>query len=455
MTDLLLTHGYFLARDPHERELMRPFPPLGLQYLVAWLRRETDLGVEWWDTTFATGPEDFDDVLAATDPRVVGVYGHTVTRPVTRELVARCAGRRVVAGGPDPVQYLDEYFAMGVEVVVVGEGELTLQALMEHLRANGWRWDVERLRDIDGIAFRVGDEVVRTRPRALIRPLDRLPWPHRDRRDLDAYFATWRARHGETAMSLSTSRGCPYHCTWCSKQVYGDTFRRRDPDLVIDEVLHVRERFAPDQVWFVDDMFTLNRTWVHRFCARMVERGAVTPFYVIGRPDTLDAAMAEALRKAGCYRLYLSAESGAQHVLDAMRKETTVAEVERAGAVLRAAGIELGVFVMLGYPGEERVDVHATRAMIRRLDPAVTLLSVAHPMKGTAFHDAVADRVNGVDGGRLTFEMRHGPRFYDAAQRLIWAELGARRALRERRPREFVRHAARWPLWRAAVEVLP
>lgn len=454
MRDLLLTHAYFLARDPHEHQLMRPFPPLGLQALVAWTR-QAGFDVVWWDATFAEGPAAFDAVIDEADPRVVGFYGHTVTRPAARELVARCAGRRVIAGGPDPVQYLDEYFDMGVEVVVVGEGELTVQALLEHLRANGWRWDPERLREIDGIAFRVGAEVVRTRPRALIRPLDRLPWPHRDRRDLDAYFQAWRLRHGETAMSLYTSRGCPFHCTWCSKQVYGDTYRRRDPDRVIDEVVHLREAYAPDQLWFVDDLFTLNRTWVHRFCARMVERGAVTPFYGIARPDTLDAPMAEALKKAGCTRLYLSAESGAQHVLDAMRKDTTVEDIENAGRVLRGAGIELGIFVMLGYPGEERVDVHATRAMVRRLDPEVTLLSVAHPMKGTTFHDAVAERITGVDGGRLTFEMRHGPRFYDAAQRLIWAEQGARRAWRERRPREFVRNAARWPVWRAAVEWLP
>ncbi|MFZ5475883.1 MAG: B12-binding domain-containing radical SAM protein, partial [Myxococcota bacterium] len=189
MLDLLLTHGYFLARDPHERTLMRPFPPLGLQYLVGSLREA--FAVDWWDATFRT-PEEFAGALRDADPRVVGFYGHTITRPTTRSLVAQCAGRRVIAGGPDPVQYLDAYFDMGVEVVVIGEGERTLAELMAHLRANGWRWG-SGLEDIDGIAFRREGKVVRTKPRALIRPLDSLPWPHRDRRDLDAYFAAWRA----------------------------------------------------------------------------------------------------------------------------------------------------------------------------------------------------------------------------------------------------------------------
>ncbi len=452
MLDLLLTHAYFLAGDPHEAQIMRPFPPLGLQYLVSYLRREGFAATDWWDATFQR-PDAFADVLSDARPRVVGFYGHTITRPTAAGMIARCVAedRRVLAGGPDPVQYVDEYLNMGVDVIVVGEGELTTAALMGHLRQNGWRWDWSTLGDIDGIVFRAPDgSIVRTKPRALVKKLDTLPWPHRERRDLDVYFSAWRARHGETAMSLTTSRGCPYHCTWCSKQVYGDTFRRRDPDAVIDELLYVRERFAPDQVWFVDDMFTINRAWVHRFCERVVARGAVTPFYLIGRPESLDAEMVSALRRAGLYRMYLSAESGADHVLDAMRKETSVAQIEQGARLLRSAGVELGVFVMLGYPGEEKPDILATRDMLRRLDPEVTLLSVAHPMKGTAFYDAVADRITGADGGRLTFEMRHSPQLYEYAQRLIWADQGLRRALRARSPGDIVRNVLRWPMYRAA-----
>ncbi|MDP2306561.1 MAG: radical SAM protein [Pseudomonadota bacterium] len=457
MLDLLLTHAYFLAGDPHEAQIMRPFPPLGLQYLVAHLRQNEFPATDWWDATFHPGPGAFAGVLADADPRVLGFYGHTITRPITRGMVALAVqqGRRVVAGGPDPSQYLDAYFDMGVEVVVIGEGEITLAALMAHLRANGWAWEWDTLVNVDGIAFRAPDgAVVRTAARALIKKLDTLLWPHRERRDLDAYFGAWRARHGETAMSLTTSRGCPYHCTWCSKQVYGDTFRRRDPDAVIDELLYVKERFEPDQVWFVDDMFTINRAWVHRFCDRVVARGAVTPFYLIGRPETLDAPMVDALRRAGCYRMYLSAESGAQHVLDAMRKETTVVDIERGGALLRGAGIEIGVFVMIGYPGEEKPDILATRDMLRRLDPAVTLLSVAHPMKGTQFYDQVQDRVTGEHGGRLTFEMRYSPRLYEMAQRMIWADLGLRKAIKDGSPREILRNAMRWPVYRAAFAAL-
>ena len=438
--DLLLTHAYFLVDDPHEQELCRPFAPLGIQYLVAWLRRAGFPAVDWFDCTFRDGPQDLFRHVADADPRVVGLYGHTVTRPVARGIVARLReeGRRVVAGGPDPAQYIDEYLDMGVEVLVLGEGEQTLTELMEHLSGNGWRWRWETLDRIPGLAFRdPTGRLVQTPPRALIRPLERIPWPHRDRRDLAAYLETWRVRHGETALSMITSRGCPFHCSWCSKQVYGDSYRRRDVDDVIDEMAWLKETFAPDQIWFADDLFTINRRWVHRFCQRVVQRGLQTPFYLIGRPGSLDPAMCDALRRAGCYRMYLSAESGAQHVLDAMHKDGSVEQIDHGARLLRAHGIQVGVFVMLGYPGETAADVSATMAMLHRVQPEVTLLSVAHPMKGTAFYDQVSDRIERppgwerANGGRLAFRMDLPRRYYEYAQRWIHAEGALVRRLRQ------------------------
>ncbi len=461
--DLLLFHAYYLAHDPHEQEIMRPFPPLGIQYLFSWLHRAGFPAVDWLDSTFTAGPEVFYDTCAARDPQVVGLYGHTITRPLASEMVARCRadGRRVIAGGPDPVQYMETYFAAGVEVIVIGEGEHTIAALLAHLKANRWQWRLDQLRAIDGIAFVEDGVIVRTAPRRLIRPIDQIPWPERRRADLDHYFDIWRERHGETALSMVTSRGCPYHCTWCSKQVYGDTFRRRSVGDVIDELLHLRERYDPDQIWFADDLFTINRAWVSRFCKEMIRRRAQLPFYVIGRPETLTPRMCTELRSAGCYRMYISAESGAQHVLDAMRKEDTVEDILRAGQLLRRAGIELGVFVMIGYPGERRQDLDATLSMIHTLDPDVTLLSLAHPMKGTAFYDAVSDRLETpagweqANGGRLAFRMDHSRAFYDMAQRRMWSELGLVQKLRRGEyDRELASLAVKTPLLWAASRVL-
>lgn len=462
--DLLLFHAYFLANDPHEQEIMRPFPPLGMQYLVAWLKRAGFPAVDWVDSTFLEGPADFHSRCASYNPRVVGLYGHTVTRPVAKDMIARCReeGRRVIAGGPDPVQYVDAYLDAGVEVIVVGEGEITTTALLSHLRENNWQWDFDALRSVPGVVFRHEGTIIRTAARTLIRPLDQIPWPERRHGDLERYFSVWRERHGETAMSMVTSRGCPYRCSWCSKQVYGDTYRRRSVGDVLDELHDIRTTFDPDQIWFADDLFTLNRTWTERFCKEMVRRRSRIPFYIIARPETLTPRMCNDLAAAGCYRVYVSAESGAQHILDAMNKRDKVEDIYQAGKNLRCAGIELGVFVMIGYPGERREDIDATLQMLHFLNPEVLLLSVAHPMKGTDFYAQVADRIVPAtpeqvvaDGGRLRFEMDYSKRFYDVAQRMIWAETSLVRKLRRGEyDRELTRLAVKVPLYRAATHWL-
>lgn len=454
--DLLLTHAYYIRDDPHEAEIMRPFPPLGLQYLVAYLKGKGMSGVEFVDATFHTGPEEFRTHLKQKKPKVVGLYGHTITRSRSSELLkmAKKDGCRLIAGGPDPVQYVQAYFSLGVEVIVVGEGEETLHELMGHLSQNNWKWDFEGLEVIKGIIFLKDGEIHRTAPRPLIRPIDSLAWPSRERSDLDAYFKAWRDRHGETAMSMVTSRGCPYHCTWCSKQVYGDTFRRRSVKDVIDELLYIKKEYNPDQIWFADDLFTINKSWIHRFCNEMVARKAVTPFYIIGRPETFTEEMCKDLKKAGCFRVYLSAESGAQHILDAMRKEDSVDHIYSATKQLHAVGIEVGFFVMIGYPGERWRDLKATINMLHNLQPEVILLSVAHPMKGTQFYDSVESRLQPErnSGGRMAFDQDYSPRFYELAQRWIWSETRLISQVKKRKIRpETFSLALKAPIYRLGV----
>ncbi len=465
MLDLLLFHAWFLKDDPHEQEIMRPFPPLGPQYVASWLRQQGFHAVRFWDPTFTSGLDAWQQQLNAHRPKVVGLYGHTVTRPVAARMVAmaRRTGARVIAGGPDPTSYLEEYLDAGVEVVVIGEGELTAEALMRHLSERGYVWDFNALRSVPGIAFRVDGEVIRTPPRAQVADLDSLPRPQREREDLEPYFAAWRARHGRTAMSMTTTRGCPYPCTWCSKVVYQDSFRRRRVEEVIDEMVELRTRFQPDDLWFVDDTFTIRRSWVMEFCRRVVERGAVTPFYIIGRVDAVDSEVLAALKSAGCYRIYYSAESGSQKVLDAMRKGFRVEQIREAGRLMAEAGLEMGVFVMLGYPGEDKEDLLQTVKLMREMQPEVVLLSVAHPIRGTAFYEMVKDRLVPLspadlekEGGRLRWESRYPRSFYELAGRMLWNEKEFARLWRQKEwsPR-LLKSALRIPFHRARFALHP
>ncbi|MBC8078064.1 MAG: cobalamin B12-binding domain-containing protein, partial [Chloroflexales bacterium] len=174
--DILLTHGYYLYEDPHELQVMRPYPPLGILYLSSHLKaRGFDVAV--FDTTFSS-PQAFRDYVDRERPSVVGIYTNMMTRTNVLAMLRHCKaqGAMVVLGGPEPVNYADEYLARGADAIVAGEGELTLEALLPHLQKHG----TSGLAAINGIIYRGDDGVAaHTPPQALIGNLNAQPFPDR------------------------------------------------------------------------------------------------------------------------------------------------------------------------------------------------------------------------------------------------------------------------------------
>src|SRR5512133_1714041 len=260
--DLLLTHGYFLDEDAKELQIMRPYAPLGILYLCSHLRAKK-YDVEVYDSTFGS----FDrlrSLLESSKPAVLGVYANLMTRAsVVKVLaVAKNAGWKTVVGGSDPAEYVPEYLDHGADVVVIGEGERTLEELLLAFETGG------SLTDIRGIAFRGANGVVRRTPtRTQIADIDAQPWPARDAIDMTVYLKTWREFHGQASLGIITARGCPYRCNWCSRNVFGNTHRRRNPKLVADEVEFLLSRYSPDAMWMADDVFTMNRGWLVEYAA--------------------------------------------------------------------------------------------------------------------------------------------------------------------------------------------
>src|SRR5581483_1131171 len=122
-------------------------------------------------------------------------------------------------------------------------------------------------------------------------------------------------------------------------------------------------------LWIADDIFGLRPGWIERFATLLSERHAAIPFKCLLRADQVTPAIASALARAQCRTAWIGAESGSQRVLDAMEKGTRVEQIERATALLRADGIQVGFFLQFGYPGETRDDIEQTIAMVRRCRP--------------------------------------------------------------------------------------
>lgn len=413
---LLLTHGYFLSEDPKELEVMRPYPPLGILYISAYLRAR-GFEVEIYDSTFGSRNELF-SLLENGDPGLLGAYGNLITRGNVLDIIerAKACGWRVVAGGPEPANYAEEYLAAGADYVVPGEGEIVLENLLAGDPAPY------------GVIYRdANGAIVRTPPQPHNRDLDSLPWPDRERIDLGRYLSAWRERHGKGSISVITARGCPYRCRWCSHSTYGNTHRRRFVKSVADEVQWVLERYQPEMLWYADDVFTIHHGWILEYAAEMKRRGIQIPFECITRADRMTPRIAEALAELGCFRVWIGSESGSQRILDAMDRGVTVRQVHDAVHILRQQGIQSGMFLMWGYEGEQIEDIEATADHVRACRPDIFLTTISYPIKGTPYFDQVRERLVRIGEWRTSTDRgfriqgRHSRRFFQFADELLRA----------------------------------
>jgi anaerobic magnesium-protoporphyrin IX monomethyl ester cyclase len=434
MADLLLTHGYFMFDDPKELQILKPYAPLGILYLCSHLRAK-GFDVEVFDTTFSTRDALFHH-LRTEKPSVLGVYANLMTRKNVVDIlrVAREAGWRTVVGGPEPGAYAQEYLESGADFVVFGEGELTMEELLQSIQDGS----ADACVNIPGIAFLDGEGILRrTQPRAQIPDLDAQPWPAREAIDIQRYVRTWKDAHGQGSVSFITARGCPYKCRWCSHQVFGMSHRRRNPTLVVDEVEWLLQRYSPDMMWVADDVFTIHHGWIRNYAAEMRRRGLRVPFECISRADRLNEEMLDLLAELGCFRIWIGSESGSQRILDAMDRGVKVEQVQHAIALSRERGIQSGMFLMWGYEGEELSDIDATIEHVKQSNPDIFFTTVAYPIKGTPYYQQTADRVVQVKSWAATSDRelmikgRHSRRFYESADRLLRDEVALSRLGRQ------------------------
>jgi radical SAM superfamily enzyme YgiQ (UPF0313 family) len=431
MRELLLTHGYFLFEDPKERQIMKPYAPLGILYLCSHLR-EQGFNVDVFDTTFSSR-EDLFHFLSTETPSLLGIYANLMTRSNVIEILAfaRAAGWKTVVGGPEPGAYALEYLRAGADFVVSGEGEHTLQELLEALRCSERNFS-----KIAGLSYLDSNgTIVQGAPRAQIANLDQQPWPARQAINIRRYVETWRTHHGSGSVNLITARGCPFRCNWCSHQVYGQSHRRRDPVLVADEVEWLLGEYSPDMVWVSDDVFTINHAWIRTYAAEMKKRGLRIPFECISRADRLNAEMFDLLAELGCFRIWIGSESGSQRILDAMDRGVTVQQVQDAVRMAREHGIQSGMFLMWGYEGEEMEDIEATIRHVSTSNPDIFLTTVSYPIKGTGYYNKVAERLVQLQpwartsDRELSLKGRHSRRFYAHVDSLLRNEVERKRRL--------------------------
>jgi anaerobic magnesium-protoporphyrin IX monomethyl ester cyclase len=268
---------------------------------------------------------------------------------------------------------------------MIGEGEETLIELLGHLSAG------EDTSQMIGLATRHTQLVTR---RPDISNLDKLPFPAWDLILVEKYRVIWLKQHGYFSMNMVTTRGCPFHCNWCAKPIWGQRYHSRSPENVAAEMKWLKETYQPDHIWFADDILGLKPGWLPRFADALHAQGSMIPFKCLSRADLLTRpGEVDALVRAGAQTVWMGAESGSQKILDAMDKGTRVEQIHEAARRLKNADIRVGFFLQFGYPGETREDIERTIQLVRECDPDDIGISVSYPMPGTKFYDAVRDQL--------------------------------------------------------------
>lgn len=452
MTDILFGQSYYLRFDPKLWAAMQPYPPLGTLYAASFMRAQ-GYNVALFDAMLAASPEEWAQALERYCPRYAVIYEDNFNylskmcllnmreAAFTMIQMAQARGCRVIVCGSDATDHAEAYLEVGANYVLLGEGEETLAELLHQLSIDNGQLTIDNCALIPGLAYHTPEGARRNPRRPAMQHIDRLPFPAWDLVDVPRYRQIWQEKHGYYSMNMVTTRGCPYHCNWCAKPIWGQRYNSRSPQNVAAEMKWLQDTYQPDHIWFADDIMGLKPGWWLEFAAAVETQQIRLPFKCLSRADLIvrDPANVHALRRAGCDIVWLGAESGAQHILNAMEKGTTVEQIYEAARQLHAAGVRVGFFLQFGYPGETRADIEKTLQMVRACQPDDIGMSVSYPLPGTRFHENVrlqlGDKQNWTDSADLAM-MYQGPfstDFYRQLHVTLHKEFRSRRGWQELR----------------------
>lgn len=415
---ILFTHAYYLSDDPKEQKIMKPYPPLGLLYVSGYLKSK-NISNDVFDTTFSNQTTQLEFILEKK-PKVICIYTNLMTKIEVIKLMKILKTEtynfpKIVLGGPDVTYNVENYLKAGANFLVIGEGEETTFELYQAIINNS---DIHQ---INGIAFLENNQVIQTDARTKFKELNELPLPNREAISMQKYLETWKNNHGKSSMTISTQRGCPYTCKWCSTAVYGQSYRRRPAHLVVEEMKMLKEKYNPDAIWFVDDVFTVSHKWLTEFHSEIIKQNAIIPFECITRAERLNDEILQLLKEIGCFRIWIGAESGSQKIIDLMDRRVDINHVKKMIQDTNAIGIKTGTFVMVGYPEETIEDIDKTIRYLKEAKPTEYTITIAYPIKGTSLYKEIENKItNKLDWETSTdrdidFERTYSRKFYKYA----------------------------------------
>jgi anaerobic magnesium-protoporphyrin IX monomethyl ester cyclase len=365
------------TRESHKR-LGESNQPMGLLYLGTALKN-AGIDVQVCDEIVE---DNSVDLLDTFKPDFLGI---TVTSPMwerAKEIVreAKSRGVKVILGGPhlnyQPERCLEESNA---DAVCIGEGEETIV-----------EWINKDPNDVPGIIFRDDDKIKVNPPRPVNNDLDNIPIPDRSLIDLSKYtkdeeFGWPLPLRGRQIFRVFSSRGCPYHCTFCASwRIFGRRIRYRSEENVLKEIRECKELYGAEYVMFIDDTFTMNTARMRRICSGLKDMKIHWACYSrVGIPEE-DLKI---MKDSGCEMIGFGVEHGSLKVLRNIKKAITPEVIEETFRICRKIRLPAKANWMVGLPGENEEDFRESLEFAKRLNPPFIMLSILIPLPGSEVYD--------------------------------------------------------------------
>ncbi len=334
------------------------------------------------------GDDEFIERVRAKNPDVAGFSSSTQQWPFTlkyaRALKRSGLALPVVVGGVHASLASEEVMAEGsFDILCRGEGEYPMLDLLDALEHD------RDYRDIRNLWVRYKDEVTRNPLRDWVNPLDELPFPDRSIWDNDLILA-----ENDREAALMASRGCPYACTYCSnsalkKLVPGSKkhVRIKSPEYMIEEIEDLCRLLDVGSLFFEDEIFTLKRRWVERFCELYKERFNI-PFIIYVRQELVSRDELELLRDAGCTAIKLGVETGNEKQRrEVLNRRTTNEQIIDFFRMAHEVGLKTWIFNMVGIPGDTPEIIEQGMELNRTVKANHVQVTVFYPYPGTPLYE--------------------------------------------------------------------
>lgn len=379
---------------PKWNQMVNSYPPLGLAYLAAMAEQD---GHEVRIHDFGLYPHRSveEDVQEIVDfkPDLVAFTSMTTSYhnvEQTAALVKEALGVPIVIGGPHATS-LPEYTLQNpnIDFLVYGEGEYIWCDFLRAFSAGDDRWD-----RILGLWYKEDGRVVNGGRRPPITDLDALPFPSRHLFDLEKY--PLYAPDGKLMITVLSSRGCPYACSFCFKGIVGRSYHQRSPENIVAELRQVIDRYGVRNFYFIDDLFTIDVRRLNALLDYFIEQNLDIRWRCLARVDRVTPELLEKMYRAGCRQIHYGIESGNPEILKATAKHIDLDQVRQAVKWTEEAGIRAKGYFILGLPGDTLETMEQTIEFAASLDLSEAMFSIATPFPGTRLWDELVRKNPGL-----------------------------------------------------------